>query len=98
MNTEQIKYLIDQISDLGVNALSFTGGEPTLRKDISELFNKDISKYILGAVQNDGLHYQDRLGIPKNYLFFNSGVLLINMKKSVSSVSIVIMPKDIYRL
>lgn len=37
MNTEQIKYLIDQIAELGVNALSFTGGEPTLRNDISEL-------------------------------------------------------------
>jgi len=37
MTTEQIKYLIDQIADLGVLALSFTGGEPTLRKDLPEL-------------------------------------------------------------
>ena len=37
MSTEQIKYLIDQISLLGVNSLSFTGGEPTLRKDLPEL-------------------------------------------------------------
>ncbi|MFX1311835.1 MAG: radical SAM protein, partial [Promethearchaeota archaeon] len=37
MDTEQIKYLIDQIADLGVLALSFTGGEPTLRKDLPEL-------------------------------------------------------------
>ncbi|GAI78531.1 unnamed protein product, partial [marine sediment metagenome] len=36
MTTEQIISLIDQISELGVNALSFTGGEPTLRKDLPE--------------------------------------------------------------
>ncbi|MFW9880927.1 MAG: radical SAM protein [Candidatus Thorarchaeota archaeon] len=37
MTTEQIKFLIDQVADLGVLALSFTGGEPTLRKDLPEL-------------------------------------------------------------
>ena len=37
MSTEQIKYLIDQIAELGVLSLSFTGGEPTLRKDLAEL-------------------------------------------------------------
>jgi MoaA/NifB/PqqE/SkfB family radical SAM enzyme len=37
MNTEQIKHLIDQIADIGVLALSFTGGEPTLRKDLPDL-------------------------------------------------------------
>jgi MoaA/NifB/PqqE/SkfB family radical SAM enzyme len=37
MSTEQIKYLIDQIAELGVLSLSFTGGEPTLRKDLTEL-------------------------------------------------------------
>ncbi|MBY8990296.1 MAG: radical SAM protein [Candidatus Lokiarchaeota archaeon] len=37
MSTKQIKQLIDQIADLGVLALSFTGGEPTLRRDLPEL-------------------------------------------------------------
>ena len=37
MSTHQVKNLIDQIADLGVNSLSFTGGEPTLRKDLPEL-------------------------------------------------------------
>ncbi|MFX0003469.1 MAG: radical SAM protein [Candidatus Hodarchaeota archaeon] len=37
MSTEQIKYLIDQIAELGVLSLSFTGGEPTLREDLPEL-------------------------------------------------------------
>jgi len=37
MNTDQIKYLIDQLAELGVNALTYTGGEPTLRKDLAEI-------------------------------------------------------------
>ncbi|MFX0005766.1 MAG: radical SAM protein [Promethearchaeota archaeon] len=37
MTTNQIKYLIDQIAELGALSLSFTGGEPTLRKDLPEL-------------------------------------------------------------
>lgn len=39
MTTVQIKSIIDQIAELGVNALSFTGGEPTLRKDLPELIH-----------------------------------------------------------
>ncbi len=46
MTTKQIKNLIDQIADLGVLALSFTGGEPTLRKDLPELI------YHTGVIHN----------------------------------------------
>ncbi len=46
MTTEQIKYLIDEIAKLGVLSLSFTGGEPTLRKDLPELI------YYTGVVHN----------------------------------------------
>jgi MoaA/NifB/PqqE/SkfB family radical SAM enzyme len=55
MNTEQIKYLIDQISDLGINALSFTGGEPTLRKDISELiYHAGIEHDLINGIATNG--------------------------------------------
>ena len=46
MTTEQIKYLIDELANLGVLALSFTGGEPTLRKDLPELI------YHTGVIHN----------------------------------------------
>jgi len=46
MTTDQIKYLIDEIANLGVLALSFTGGEPTLRNDLPELL------YYTGVVHN----------------------------------------------
>jgi len=37
MTTDQVKNIISSISDMGILALSFTGGEPTLRKDLPEL-------------------------------------------------------------
>ncbi|MFW9826216.1 MAG: radical SAM/SPASM domain-containing protein [Candidatus Thorarchaeota archaeon] len=46
MNTDQIKFLIDEIADLGVLALSFTGGEPTLRNDLPEII------YYTGVIHN----------------------------------------------
>jgi lipopolysaccharide biosynthesis glycosyltransferase len=52
-----------------------------VRKDIAALYKTDISQHIIGAVQNDGLFYQEILGMPAGKLFFNSGVLLVNLKK-----------------
>lgn len=54
MNTDQVKYVIDQIAQLGVNALSFTGGEPTLRKDLPELiyYTGVIHDFINGIATN----------------------------------------------
>ncbi|MBD3194700.1 MAG: radical SAM protein [Candidatus Lokiarchaeota archaeon] len=37
MKTEEVKRIIDEIHNLKIVALSFTGGEPTLRKDLPEL-------------------------------------------------------------
>lgn len=55
MTTEQIKYLIDQIADLGVLALSFTGGEPTLRKDLPELiYHTGIIHDFMNGIATNG--------------------------------------------
>ncbi len=37
LSTEEAKNLIDQAEDLGVTVIAFTGGEPLIRKDISDL-------------------------------------------------------------
>lgn len=39
LNTEDAKKVIDQLSEAGVFMLSFTGGEPLVRKDIFELIS-----------------------------------------------------------
>ncbi|MFX1409881.1 MAG: radical SAM protein [Promethearchaeota archaeon] len=55
MNTEQIKYIIDQIAELGINALSFTGGEPTIRKDLPELiYHTGITNGLMSGIATNG--------------------------------------------
>lgn len=54
MTTEQVKSIIDQLEILKVNSVSFTGGEPTLRKDLPELI-----KYI-------GKNYSFYTGVATN--------------------------------
>jgi MoaA/NifB/PqqE/SkfB family radical SAM enzyme len=55
MTTEQIKYLIDEIANLGVLALSFTGGEPTLRKDLPELiYHTGIQHDFMNGIATNG--------------------------------------------
>jgi len=52
-----------------------------VRQDICELFTLDIGDHTIGAVQNEGLYHQKKLGMPVNKVFFNSGVLIIDLKK-----------------
>ncbi len=54
MTTNQIKSIIDQIADLGILSLTFTGGEPTLRKDLPELIYHSgvVHKLITGLASN----------------------------------------------
>jgi MoaA/NifB/PqqE/SkfB family radical SAM enzyme len=54
MTTEQIKNLIDQLAELGVLALSFTGGEPTLRKDLPDLIHHTgvVHNFMNGIASN----------------------------------------------
>ncbi|KKL69989.1 hypothetical protein LCGC14_2109390 [marine sediment metagenome] len=55
MSTEQIKYLIDEIANLGVLALSFTGGEPTLRKDLPELiYHTGMTHNFMNGIATNG--------------------------------------------
>jgi len=55
MGTEQIKNLIDQISKLGINALSFTGGESTLRNDLPELiYHTGVVHDLMNGVATNG--------------------------------------------
>ena len=55
MSTSQIKDIIDQIACLGVSALSFTGGEPTLRKDLPDLiYHAGVVHDFMNGVATNG--------------------------------------------
>lgn len=52
-----------------------------IRDDISKLWIIDVSDHILAAVEDSGFENNDRLFMPRNVLYFNAGVMLINMDK-----------------
>ncbi|MEJ2294267.1 MAG: radical SAM protein [Candidatus Lokiarchaeota archaeon] len=55
MRTSQIKYIIDELAKLGVNALSFTGGEPTLRMDLPELiYHAGVKHDFINGIATNG--------------------------------------------
>ena len=55
MSTRQIMHLIDQLADLGVLALSFTGGEPTLRKDLPDLiYHTGVVHGFMNGIASNG--------------------------------------------
>ena len=55
MTTQQIKMIIDQIAKLGVTSLSFTGGEPTLRKDLPDLvYHAGVVHDFMNGVATNG--------------------------------------------
>ena len=55
-NTERAIDLVNQIADLGIGALRFTGGEPLLRRDFFEVLQKSRSSEFKRIVlQTNGL-------------------------------------------
>lgn len=50
-----------------------------VKEDISKLWEIDVSNQILCAVEDSGFENNDRLFMPNDALYFNAGVLLINL-------------------
>lgn len=49
--------------------------------DLSELFEKDVSNYYVGAVEDSTSETKEVLGLNSSDPYFNAGVLLINIEK-----------------
>lgn len=52
-----------------------------VKADITELWNIDIDKYLLGAVEDFWVRRNSPLSMSSGSAYFNAGVLLINLKK-----------------
>ncbi len=60
MSTSQVKFIIDKIyEDAKVPAISFTGGEPTLRKDLPELIEYATSRGMRTNLLTNGIKCSD---------------------------------------
>jgi len=61
LTTEQWKNVIDKLSEIGVFILTFTGGEPTLRKDLPELLLYAQNKGMVTGVISNGRKLKDKV-------------------------------------
>ena len=54
LTTEERKRVVEELSDAGVAAISFSGGEPLMRKDFFEIAKLAASKYMFVSVATNG--------------------------------------------
>ena len=61
LSTEQIFKILDEMSDIGVRLISFTGGEPLIRDDIGLIIKRAKSKELLVNLNTNGMLLLNRL-------------------------------------
>lgn len=61
MATQQIMDLIDEIVEAGALNLTFSGGDPMVRKDFGELYRYAVKKGLLVTIFCDGVLISDRI-------------------------------------
>ena len=54
INTDQAKVMIDDLTQFGSPVILFSGGEPTIRKDLPELANYAVSKGMRAVISTNG--------------------------------------------
>lgn len=75
---------IPELLKQNINKAIYLDSDLIVRADIAPLWNIDIDHYFLAAVQDPGARKYRRysaLTIPKSSGYFNSGVMVINIKK-----------------
>jgi radical SAM protein with 4Fe4S-binding SPASM domain len=65
LNTEQWKQVIDRVRDIGVFTVTFTGGEPTLREDLTELVLYAQNKGMVTGLITNGRKLKDKEYVEK---------------------------------
>ena len=60
MSTEQVKHIIDQLAEMNVMYLTFTGGEVFVRKDFIEIFDYAIEKGFVIEIFSNGVIVSDK--------------------------------------
>ncbi len=60
LTTQQWKAAIDKLSQIGVFTLTFTGGEPTLREDLTELLRYAQNKGMVTGLITNGRKLKDK--------------------------------------
>jgi lipopolysaccharide biosynthesis glycosyltransferase len=75
------RLLIPEILPETITKVIYLDSDLIVRKPLEELWNINIDNYYLAAVEDKGFVDFDRLFMPQDSKYFNSGVLLINLSK-----------------
>ena len=76
------RLLLETIIPSGINKILYLDGDIVVRQNLKELWQTDLANFSVGAIINQSISYSywERLEYPKEKGYFNSGVLLINLK------------------
>ena len=76
------RLLLENIIPSNIDKILYLDGDIVVKHNIKELWETDITDYAIGAVvnQTNSSSFWERLGYPKEKGYFNSGMLLINLK------------------
>lgn len=66
LNTEQVLFIIDELSKCGTKAIAFSGGEPLLREDIAGIIEYCSKKNIYTKLTTNGSLVQNKIDDIKN--------------------------------
>lgn len=75
------KVIIPSVLDYSISKAIFLDCDVIVKDDINKLWKMNIDNYHLAAVKDIGFDRHDELGIPENEIYFNSGVMLLNLEK-----------------
>ncbi len=85
-NTTYYRLAIPDLVDASIDKVLYLDCDLVIKEDISKLWNIDISSYYLAAVEDTGVENctifhdtKNRLKIPAEKKYFNSGVMVINL-------------------
>lgn len=77
------RLFLTEILPTNIEKVLYLDGDIIVRHSLLPLWNTDLTDYSLAAVidyEEDTMSFYERLNYPRRYSYFNSGVLLINLK------------------
>lgn len=75
------RILIPELFSKEVERVIYLDSDILVRDNIAKLWDFEMSESIIGAVKLNEYNGYDKLNLPKDSPYFNSGVLVINLKK-----------------
>lgn len=83
-----LRIVLPRLLQKKVTKVLYLDGDLIVKEDLSELWNTDLKDYSLAAVDesclmpfNNKKRLSAELGLPTDSLYFNAGVMLMNVKK-----------------